>query len=234
MEDKITVLFTIIPYSKKLLLENIFKQNNLPLNLVFHGEGTATSDLMDMFGIEETKRLVSISFIREKRIPSIYGILENKLGLNKEASGIGFTLPVSSISGFLPNVINKYEGSKEQESEEQFMTNAYELIVTIVSNGYYDRVMDAAKSVGAKGGTVIHAKGLGSSEMVKFLGITIQPEKDLVLILTDKSKKTLMMEKIAEQAGICTEGKGISFSVPITSVLGLTVEDSFLEMNGAK
>ena len=91
MEDKITVLFTIIPYSKKLLLENIFKQNNLPLNLVFHGEGTATSDLMDMFGIEETKRLVSISFIREKRIPSIYGILENKLGLNKEASGIGFT-----------------------------------------------------------------------------------------------------------------------------------------------
>lgn len=234
MEDKITVLFTIIPYSKKLLLENIFKQNNLPLNLVFHGEGTATSDLMDMFGIEETKRLVSISFIREKRIPSIYGILENKLGLNKEASGIGFTLPVSSISGFLPNVINKYEGSKEQESEEQFMTNAYELIVTIVSNGYYDRVMDAAKSVGAKGGTVIHAKGLGSSEMVKFLGITIQPEKDLVLILTDKSKKSLMMEKIAEQAGICTEGKGISFSVPITSVLGLTVEDSFLEMNGAK
>ena len=234
MEDKITVLFTIIPYSKKLLLENIFKQNNLPLNLVFHGEGTATSDLMDMFGIEETKRLVSISFIREKRIPSIYGILENKLGLNKEASGIGFTLPVSSISGFLPNVINKYEGSKEQESEEQFMTNAYELIVTIVSNGYYDRVMDAAKSVGAKGGTVIHAKGLGASDVVKFLGITIQPEKDLVLILTDKDKKSLMMEKIAEQAGICTEGKGISFAVPITSVLGLTVEDSFLEMNGAK
>lgn len=234
MEDKITVLFTITPYSKKPLLEKIFTQNNLPLNLIFHGEGTATSDLMEMFGLEETKRLVSISFIREKRIPSIYGILENKLGLNKEASGIGFTLPVSSISGFLPNVINKYEGSKEQESEEQFMTNAYELIVTIVSNGYYDRVMDAAKSVGAKGGTVIHAKGLGSSEMVKFLGITIQPEKDLVLILTDKSKKSLMMEKIAEQAGICTEGKGISFSVPITSVLGLTVEDSFLEMNGAK
>lgn len=234
MEDKITVLFTITPYSKKPLLEKIFTQNNLPLNLIFHGEGTATSDLMEMFGLEETKRLVSVSFVRQKTIHEIYGILNRKLNLDKKGSGIGFTLPISCISGFLPSMIKEYEGSKEQESEGQFMTNAYELIVTIVSNGYYDRVMDAAKSVGAKGGTVIHAKGLGASEVVKFLGITIQPEKDLVLILTDKSKKSLMMEKIAEQAGICTEGKGISFAVPITSVLGLTVEDSFLEMNGAK
>ena len=107
MEDKITVLFTITPYSKKPLLEKIFTQNNLPLNLIFHGEGTATSDLMEMFGLEETKRLVSVSFVRQKTIHEIYGILNRKLNLDKKGSGIGFTLPISCISGFLPSMIKE-------------------------------------------------------------------------------------------------------------------------------
>lgn len=227
--QKITVLFTIIPYHHKELLEKIFDQYRLPLNLLFHGEGTATSELMEMFGLEDTKKLVAISFVRERRIAPLYELLQDKLRLDQSGTGIAFTLPLSSISGYLPTILSECENLNQETKEEPFMTNAYELIVTIVSNGYYDQVMEAAKAVGAKGGTVIHAKGLGSSEVVKFLGITIQPEKDVVLILADKDKRNAMMEKISEKAGLNTPGKGISFSVPITSALGLTVDFSEME-----
>lgn len=35
----------------------------------------------------------------------------------------------------------------------------YEVIFCIVNAGYSELVMDAAKEVGARGGTVMHAKG---------------------------------------------------------------------------
>ena len=64
---------------------------------------------------------------------------------------------------------------------EQCYTN--ELILTIVDNGHFNQVMEAAKSAGATGGTLIHARGLGTEEAIKYLGITITPEKDIVMIV---------------------------------------------------
>ena len=93
----------------------------------------------------------------------------------------------------------------------------YHLILTIVNTGYFDQVMEAAKAAGATGGTVIHARGLGSEEAVKYLGITIQPEKDVVLILTEQEKRHAIMENITREAGLNTKGKGICFSLPVNS-----------------
>jgi nitrogen regulatory protein PII len=97
----------------------------------------------------------------------------------------------------------------------------YHLIITIVNSGYFDQVMEAAKGAGATGGTVVHARGLGSKEAMKYLGITIQPEKDLVLILTPKDKKLAIMESIMHEVGINTPGMGICFSMPVDSTLGI-------------
>ena len=52
----------------------------------------------------------------------------------------------------------------------------HELIISIFNRGYSDTVMDAAKKAGARGGTVLNARGTGSHEVEKFFGITIQPE----------------------------------------------------------
>ena len=57
----------------------------------------------------------------------------------------------------------------------------HDLILTIVERGYADDVMDAAKAAGARGGTILHARGTGSKEAEKFFGIIVQPEKELIL-----------------------------------------------------
>ena len=105
----------------------------------------------------------------------------------------------------------------------------YELIVLIVSEGYASIAMDAAKRVGASGGTLINGIGLGTKEATKFLGITIEPEKDVVLILVPKEEKRKVMEEITSEVGLSKEGRGICFSMPVDNVVGLTQNINFFK-----
>ena len=97
----------------------------------------------------------------------------------------------------------------------------FELIVTIIDHGYSDEVMKHAKAVGATGGTVLHARGTGDSEIAQLFGITIQPEKEFVLILAPVKDKEPIMQAIAKGAGLATNAKGIVFSMPVDDVVGV-------------
>lgn len=98
----------------------------------------------------------------------------------------------------------------------------HELILTIINRGFADMVMDAAKAVGASGGTVVHARGTGVHEAEKFFGIIVQPEKELVLILAEREKKNAIMTAICAHTGLKEAGKGICFSLPVDQVVGMT------------
>ncbi len=97
----------------------------------------------------------------------------------------------------------------------------YSLIVTIVNRGYCDEVMDAARDAGARGGTIIYGHGAGLHEADTFFGISIHPEKELVLILADNDTRPAIMQAIVKKVGMTTEGAGISFSLPVTNVAGI-------------
>lgn len=220
---KMKVLFTIVDYSLGEEVTEIYKKHRLPLHVLTHGHGSVSSELLDYLGLGEQKKIIIISIIPESKIKDIFDVLIKQMHFNKQGVGIAFTLPVSSISSFISNLCSKTNLQLKYESEENKMTQGYpyELILTIVTKGHFDHVMDVAKSVGATGGTLIHGRGLGSEEASKFLGITIQPEKDIILILVPRDKKQKVMETITREAGLSTDGKGICFSVPVDSALGL-------------
>lgn len=97
------------------------------------------------------------------------------------------------------------------------------LIIAIVNKGYSEEVMTAAREAGAGGGTVLHARGTGSAEAAKIFGITVEPEKDFIMILsTDEARGAIMMA-IKQAAGIATPGRGICFSLPVDDVLGVNL-----------
>jgi nitrogen regulatory protein PII len=96
----------------------------------------------------------------------------------------------------------------------------FSLIIAIVNKGFADVVMEAAKSEGAKGGTILKARGTGEKEAVKFMGITIEPEKDLVMILTEKERRQYIMKAIHNKAGLNSEGSGLAFALPVEDVIG--------------
>lgn len=98
----------------------------------------------------------------------------------------------------------------------------YDLILTIVNRGFADQVVDAARKAGAHGGTVFYARGTGIHEIEKFFAISIQPEKEVVMIVVKHKETQAIMHAIVEAAGLNTEGKGLAFSLPIADVAGIT------------
>ena len=100
-------------------------------------------------------------------------------------------------------------------------SNKFEMILCIVNAGFSETVMDAAKEVGARGGTVIHARGTANQEAEQFFHITIQPDKEMVLILVPVEIKDDVLHAIYRSAGLKSEGQGIAFSLPVDDVVGL-------------
>lgn len=98
----------------------------------------------------------------------------------------------------------------------------HEVIMCIVNSGFSDSVMDAAREFGARGGTVIRARGTANLEAERLFNIAIQPEKEIVMILVDTKIKNDILHALYKAVGLKTPGQGIAFSMPVDDVVGLT------------
>ena len=103
-------------------------------------------------------------------------------------------------------------------------TIKYETIFCVVNAGFSDDVMEAAREAGVGGGTVIHAHGTANKEAESLYGITIQPEKDIVLLLVPAKIKDKVLHAIYQSAGLESAGQGIAFSLPVSRAVGLREE----------
>lgn len=101
------------------------------------------------------------------------------------------------------------------------MDNQFELILCIVNNGYSDMVMSAAREAGARGGTIINARGTAKEEAERRYNIVITPEKEIVLIIASKDIKDDILHALYRNVGLNTPGQGIAFSVPVDDVIGI-------------
>ncbi len=216
----------IADYSCMQIVQNILTQENIPCRFLIHGHGSADSQMLDYLGLGDNKKITAFCFIADDKVLHVYDLFNKKLSLTEAGKGIAFTVPLTGASG----AAFALNGTKPETEGITEMTEAkYELIVTIVNRGGFEAVKEAAKAAGARGGTLLHGLGLGGEEAAKFLGISIQPEKDVVLIVVGKNDREQVMQNILETAGILTENRGICFSLPVDSALGLAGKTGSIE-----
>ncbi len=98
----------------------------------------------------------------------------------------------------------------------------HEVVFCIVNSGYSEAVMDAAKRVGARGGTILNARGTAGKEAETFFHITVQPEKEIVMILVPSNIKENVLHALYKEVGLDSAGQGIAFSLPVDAVVGLS------------
>lgn len=98
----------------------------------------------------------------------------------------------------------------------------FEMIICIVNSGFSDDVMEAAREVGARGGTVINGRGTTSQAIEKVLNIAIHPEKEIVLLVIDKTIKEAVLHSLYNKVGLNTAGQGIAISIPVDDVVGIS------------
>ena len=100
-------------------------------------------------------------------------------------------------------------------------TSNYEVILAIVNDGFADDVMAVAKEQGARGGTIINARGVAKEDAAAFFGINVHSEKEIVMIVVPKHIKDDVLNAIYKEMGMAKKAQGIAFSLPVTDVAGL-------------
>ena len=148
---------------------------------------------------------------------------KRKLFIDVPGNGIMLAIPIKSVGG--GKTLAFLSGGAAPDGAAPEMKFDYELIMAVINEGHTDPVMDAARSAGAAGGTVLHAKGTGGALSQKFLGVSLADEKEVVLIVSKAGEKAAIMKAIADSCGVGTPSGAISFSLPISSVAGLRVLD---------
>ena len=97
----------------------------------------------------------------------------------------------------------------------------FKKLTVIVDRGMANDVMDIARTVGVRGGTILHGRGAGTDIATSLFGVEIEPEKELVIILTPNDLVDRVVEALTRGLQLEEPGKGILFIEPILDTRGL-------------
>ena len=223
---------SIIERSRLLPYVSLCREHNVDTGFIVLAHGTAPTEVLGYLGVSDSEKAVCFSVITGDVYRKLKKDLQRKLRIDVPGTGIAFIVPMSSIGGerelaFLT------AGQEYERGEESVMKNtAHELLVTICNQGYSEQVMDAARSAGAAGGTVIHAQGTGLQKAEKFLGISLSSEKDVIFIVSKTKEKNGIMQAVMKNAGLETKAQAIIFSLPVTDTAGLRILEDDTEETG--
>ena len=199
-----------------------YKEHGVETVLISLCSGTASKKTLDYLGLEKNEKVMVQTMLPPARAREMMDMMVTRLGLNLPGTGIAMMVPVGSIAGSA-SIRYLTAGQQLTASEAEKMKDIkYALITAIADSGFSEMVMDAAREQGARGGTIVHAKGTGSEFMAKFFGVSIAQEKEMIYIVAKKSDKDAIMRAIVEKAGPKTQAKAVVFSLPVTDVAGMT------------
>ena len=100
---KLKLLFTIVDRSKAEFYMDVLSQYEVNCQMVLSGQGTATSELVELLDLNVHKAVL-LSVIREDKTEEIIKVLERKFETIRNGKGIAFAVPLSGIIG-----VNAYQ-----------------------------------------------------------------------------------------------------------------------------
>lgn len=219
------MLFLITTPKLESKVAELFKAGNVPVQYHFRAQGTASSEIMNMLGLDGGEKSVLMSVMPKVFADEMLIKLRRYLHLGMPNSGIAFTIVMSGGSAHLVKLIENLQTESKkaflERNEYEMAEFEYSMIMAIVNQGFSEEVMDARRPMGASGGTVFHSRRIGSEEAMKFWGISVQEEREIVLIIARKEDKLAIMQAIGKQCGMQSEAEGIVLSLPVDGITGL-------------
>ena len=223
--QKMYLLITITQRDHSDEFTNFFNSKEVPVIYSTTCEGTVRERTLSLFGFEKTLKTVHYCVVTNNKKNELIKGLTREMAIDLPNRGIAVSIPLTSMGG--KRALDMYaNGHENDDEEEQIMQDKQmELIVAICEKGHTETVMDAAREAGARGGTVVHAKGTGSKYSSKFFGISIAEEKEMIYIVAGENQKKGIMRAIMDNAGIDSEAHTIVFSLPVSDTAGLRLLD---------
>ena len=95
---KLKLLFTVVDRPKGEFYLDVISQFDVNCQMVVNGLGTATSEVVELLGLEPHKAVI-LSVVREDMVDTIMNTLEDKYATIRNGKGVAFAVPLSSVIG---------------------------------------------------------------------------------------------------------------------------------------
>ena len=176
------------------------REAGAPGGSIIQARGTATNSIMAALGLGDSKKEVLLSVI-------VKDIKDSILASCRGVKVSGVALLLDCMRGF--------------DGEDEMQEVKYEMIEVICQDGYSDDIMAVARRAGAKGGTVISARGTSTEQDVKFFGTPLVPEKEIIMIVIEREKAESVKRAIGDMEILKKKGMGIMFYIPVRDFVNL-------------
>ena len=184
------------------------------------GRGVADNAILHMLGIGDSQKEIVLTLLDEQALEPVIESLKRFRRNKRLSCGIAMLIDI-------PNILRHSDApvlsgiSEEKKRRSNTMDSPHTLITCIVNKGAADEVMDAARGAGASGGTILNARGTGKEEDVKFFGIQLVPEKEMLLILVGAGQTGAVLDAIRKVPCLAEPGSGIAFCTDVERFMTL-------------
>jgi nitrogen regulatory protein PII len=231
---RLKALFLITDWDKLNVLSEVFTKESCLLSFVSNGRGTASSEIVNLLGFGVTEKAVFICLVQSTDTAHIIREVRHAMGARSAGAGIAFSIPLGGITARILAMFTEaaQEAAAAQRSDMADNNNPEEktmkaieikneMIISILNNGNSEAFMAEARKAGARGGTVISARGISQEAMKTFFGISVQAEKEIIFILAEKDTVVPIMNAVKTDFGASSKAAGIIFSLPVDQVMSL-------------
>lgn len=212
----VELICVIVNYGMGSKILKTSKKHGVYGGTIILGRGTANNRVWDYLGLSDIKKEVLYMVSDKETAYKVLDKLNSKYKLNKPNHGIAFTTSISSTMG---SKRYKCDNVNIERGENNTM---YQVITTIVEKGKAEDVIEAAITAGSKGGTIINGRGSGIHETSKLFSMEIEPEKEIVIIISEVDMTETIVSVIRKKLNIDEPGKGIIYVQDVNNTWGIS------------
>lgn len=193
---------------------NVAKRFGITGGTVYLGRGTVKNRLLEFFEINDVHKEIVVMVSESCLANRVISDLNQEFHFDKKNHGIAFVMPIACVYG-----ISRFQcGMNTKEGVEEIM---YQAIYVIVEKGKAEDVVEAAVKAGSRGGTIINARGSGIHETSKLFSMEIEPQKEIVMVISKADNTVKIVQSIRDELHIDEPGKGIIYVQDVTQAYGL-------------
>ncbi len=191
------------------------KRCNIQGSTVLLGKGTINNTILEYLGLTDTRKEIIFMLSDYETAENALTTLNQHFKLEKPNHGIAFSIAISEVAG--TSHINCSKKNEEKGRDKAM----YHLLTSIVEKGKAEDVISAANEAGSTGGTIINGRGSGVHETTKLFMMDIEPEKEIVMILSEPDKTDAIKESICRKLKMDEPGNGILFIQDVHNAYGI-------------
>ncbi|WP_279117721.1 P-II family nitrogen regulator [Fusobacterium varium] len=217
IELELELMYIIVNYGLGSKIIKYAKKFGVTGSTICLGKGTIKNSFLEFLAINESRKEIVLIAGERSIIYSVMEELNKKFSFDKPNKGVALTVSIKEAIGARGLKEINYNPEESRGAEKSM----YNLIVVIVEKGNGEHVVEAANKVGSRGATIINGRGSGIHETSKLFAMDIEPEKEIVMIISQGSLTEKIVSSIRKDIKIDEPGKGVIFVQEVNKACGL-------------